>query len=383
MPQPTRSSNTEHPLALGSLRVWLRLLRRSGGIDRAYVPRALFVTLSSLVTSPLRIWERIRYGRTIRKTRIHPAPIFIVGHWRSGTTHLHNLMCQDSNLGFMTTFQAMAPGFCLAGDGLIKRLLAKAAAARHPTRIIDNIPLILDAPQEDEFALGNLSPVSFLHAYTLPRMAREIFTESVLFHGVAPQDLAQRLRSYKTVMRKATLKSGGRRLILKNCAGSGHIDTLLEMFPEARFIHIHRNPYHVFLSTLHLYRTVIPRFQIQGIEDAEIEAVVLEFYDRLMHRYLAGRSKIPEGRLVEVRFEDLEAAPLEQIQRIYETLRLPGFAEAEADFRAYIDSVSGYRKNAYKLKAGVIDKVNRHWSFAFAEWGYTRLEGPRPSDRPG
>jgi omega-hydroxy-beta-dihydromenaquinone-9 sulfotransferase len=378
MPQPSRPSSVEHPLALGSFRVWLRLLERSGGVDRPYVPRALFVTLSTLLTSPLRIWERLRYTPTVRQTAIHPAPVFILGHWRSGTTHLHNLMCQDRTLGFLTTFQAMAPGFCLTGDGMIKRLLAKAAAARHPTRVIDNVPLILDAPQEDEFALCNVSPVSFLHAFILPRKAREIFEESVLLDGVDSVDLAKRLRSYEMVLRKATLKAEGRRLLLKNCSSSGHIDTLLQAFPEACFIHIHRNPYDVFLSTRHLYRTAIPRFQIQGITDEEIEACVLEFYIRLMRAYLVDRSKIPAGRHVEVRFEDLEAAPLEEVGRIYDALGLPGFADAEEAFRAYIDSVSGYEKNRYELSADVVDKVNRHWAFAFDQWGYERIE-PEPS----
>ena len=135
MAQSPRPSNVEHPLALGSFRVWIALLVRSGGIDREYVWRVLFVTLSTLLTSPLRVWERARYARAVRRTRIHPAPIFIVGHWRSGTTYLHNLLCQDQNFGFLTTFQAMAPGFCLTGDGMIKRLLARATAARHPTRV--------------------------------------------------------------------------------------------------------------------------------------------------------------------------------------------------------------------------------------------------------
>lgn len=370
----SRPSTVEHPFALGSFRVWLQLLRRSGGIDRAYAMRVLFVTLTTFATGPLRIWERARYGRVVAGTAIDRAPVFILGHWRSGTTHLHNLMSQDKQFGFLTTFQAMAPGFCLTGDGVIKRLLARAAAARHPTRVIDNVPLILDAPQEDEFALCNLSPVSFLHAFTLPGRAREIFKESVLLDGVRPKELSRRLRRYEVLLRKATLKAGGRRLLLKNCASTGHIEALLELFPQARFIHIHRNPYDVFLSTLHLYRTAIPRFQIHGITEEEIEACVLEFYKRVMQAYLAARSRIPAGRHVEVCFEDLEATPLEEVRRIYNALNLPGFAQAKDGFRAYIDSVSGYEKNRYELSADVVEKVNRHWAFAFRQWGYERIE---------
>lgn len=380
MARATRPSNTEHPVALGSFRNWMRVLRRSKGIDRAYAPRVLFVSLTTLLTSPLRLWERVRYGRRIRRTPIHPTPIFIIGHWRSGTTHLHNLLCQDENLGSLTTFQAMAPGFCLVGDGAIKRLIAKQAKARYPTRLIDNIPLTFDAPQEDEFALANLATHSFVHTFSLPRQAQEIFECSVLFDGFSEADHSAWIAAYLALLRKATLASGGMRLVVKNCAHTARIQTLLELFPNAKFIHIHRNPYQVFVSTLHMHRTVLPRSQLQAIEPDQIEMNVLRFYDRLMRRFLADRSLIPAGNLVEIRFEDLEASPLGQLRRVYEELGLPGFAAAESSLRLYIESVADYKKNAYELDGNIIAKVNRHWSYAFEQWGYDRLQPHSGSD---
>jgi hypothetical protein len=158
--------------------------------------------------------------------------------------------------------------------------------------------------------------------------------------------------------------------------------TLLRLFPEAKFIHIHRNPYEVFLSTRHMHRTVLPRARLQEIVPARVEAHVLEVYERLMRRFLTDRRLIPPGNLVEVRFEDLEAAPLEELRRVYEGLGLPGFAAAEPAFRSYLDSVSGYRKNAYELDRETIEKVNAHWAFAFEAWGYKRrVPSPRSGSR--
>jgi len=374
MAMAERPRNTEHPLALGSFRCWLALLARSGGIDRAYLPRALFVTTTTLLTSPLRLWEQLRHGRQVRRTRVHPSPIFIIGHWRSGTTYLHNLLCQDASLGFVSTFQTMAPGFCLVGNGPIKRRLAKLARARYPTRLIDNIPLDLDAPQEDEFAIANMMPLSFLHGFTLPRQAEANFARSVLFEGLSERTLARRLRAHTAVLKKATIRSGGRRLVLKNCASSGHVKALLRIFPDARFIHIHRNPYHVFLSTVHMYETVLPRSQLQTIGADRVEARVLRFYEKLLRAYLNDRSAIPPGQHVEIRFEELERSPLEQLKRVYDALGLPGFAEAKGSFQAHIDAVADYTKNTYQLSAHAIEAVNRHWAFAFEQWGYDRLE---------
>ena len=89
-----------------------------------------------------------------------------------------------------------------------------------------------------------------------------------------------------------------------------------------------------------------------------------------MQAYLRDRALIPEGNLVEVRFEDLEQAPVEQLRRVYGRLGLPGFAEAEPAFRAYLDAMAGCQKNEYQLDAAAIGKVNRHWGFALGEWGY-------------
>jgi omega-hydroxy-beta-dihydromenaquinone-9 sulfotransferase len=360
----------EHPVALGGFRSWCRLLASSERIDRAYRARLLAVSAVTLLTSPLRLYEAARHGATVRRTRVHPSPLFILGHWRTGTTHLHNLLAQDPQFGFVSTFQAMAPGFCLTGEKSIKPLLARLAAKRHPTREIDNIPLALDAPQEESFAMANLSPWAWLHIYTLPRQASEIFAKYALLEGLTSGQRAEWRAAYLTVLRKATLRSAGRPLVLKDPANTGRVRELLAMFPEARFVHITRDPYRVLPSMLGVWKVVLAKSQLQSVSAEEVEAYVLEFYQRLLRRFLADKSCIPPGRLVEVRFEDLEAAPLAQLERIYDGLGLRDFAAVRPALAAYVESVRGFQKNRYEVDARVIARVNEHWRFAFDAWDY-------------
>ncbi len=378
MTQDKHVYGTEHPLALGSFRSWLKLLLDSDGIERKFMPRALLVSLSTFLTSPLRLYERVRYDRAVRRMAIHPSPVFIVGHWRSGTTYLHHLMCQDKNLGYVSTFQAFAPDLCLVGENTIKQPLAKLAQRRHPTREIDNIPLSFDNPEEDELAIANVSPYSVFHWYTFPRQAPYFFERYALLNNIPESTLAEWTDIYLAVLRKASLRAGGKRLVIKNCANTARIKTLLGLFPNAKFIHIYRNPYDLFCSTLHLYTTVLRRAQLQAISAEETEAYVLRFYTQLMQRFLADKALIPAGDLVEVKYEDLEKTPLDQVRNVYEGLGLPGFADAEPAFRSYLDSIAGYKKNAYQMDNGVIMKVNQNWQFALDEWGYQRLEPPSP-----
>ena len=368
-----RISPFEHPLALGSFRAWLELLRVGGGIDREFLFRAAFVTATTLLTSPLRLVEQLRFDGALRDVDLHPAPIFIVGHWRTGTTHLHNLLCQDPTLGYVSTFQAIAPGCCLSSERILKPLLARILSKRHPTRLIDNIPLLLDGPQEEEFALSNLSPHSCLQQYTFPRRASYFFDRYALFSDLPQDGRDEWAKTYLGLLRKVTLRTGGRRLALKNPANAGRIPQLLAMFPEARFIHTVRNPYEVFPSLMWVYRVLLPGSQVQRIDPAQVEEHVLTSSARLMRKYQADRALIPPGHLAEVRFEDLERAPLDEICRVYQELDLPGYAETEPAIRSYLESVQGYQKNRYAPNGDVIDKVNRHWGFVFDAWGYTRL----------
>jgi hypothetical protein len=359
----------EHPLASGSFRNWLRLLREYGNIDAEFIPRILAVSFLTLLTTPLRIYERLRYEKVIRRTAVHPSPIFIVGHWRTGTTHLQNLLIQDKSFSFVTTFQAMAPGFCLVG-GVVKLIFGWIMDKAYPNRLIDNMPLALDLPQEAEYGIANLSPYSFLHLFSFPKQAPQFFNRYVLFDDLPSGILAEWKQVFLKVLRKTSYISGGARLVLKNPAHSGRLPTVLELFPEAKFIHIYRNPYNVFLSTRNLYKVVLLKSQVQRIDWAQIDEYILTFYAKLMRKFLADKPQIPPGNLVEVKFEDLETEPLEQLRRIYNDLGIPGFAEAEPAIRAYLESIAGYSKNKYVLTDDVIEKVNRHWGFAFDEWGY-------------
>ena len=369
-----RLLSIEHPLALGSFRNWIKLLKDSGGVDVEFLPRILMVSFSSLITSPLRVYERFRYAEKLNHVDVHPSPIFIIGHWRTGTTHLQNLLCQDRHFSFISTFQTLAPGFYLVGNKTIKPILGRAVQKSHPTRLIDNIPLSFDAPQEEDFAMANLCPYSFLHLFTFPRLASHYFKRYALFDGLPERTLSEWKEQYLNLLRKASYGTNGKRLVIKGPANSGRIPVLLELFPEAKFIHIYRNPYHVFLSTLWIYKILLPKAQVQRIEWEQAEEYVLSFYSLLMRKFLADKDRIPPQNLVEVRFEDLEKSPLDQLRRIYKSLDLPGFAEAEPAFNNYLASTNGYEKNHYQMSNDAIQKVNQYWRFALDEWGYECLD---------
>ena len=106
---------TENPLAGGTFLNWIRLLRENDSIESKYALRVIYVTLMTSLFCPVRAIQKIIFGRKIQRTEIRKDPVFIIGHYRSGTTYLLNLMTQDRQWGFVSTTQALLPDMFLLG----------------------------------------------------------------------------------------------------------------------------------------------------------------------------------------------------------------------------------------------------------------------------
>src|SRR6516165_6010551 len=75
---------------------WLRLLARNRfAIHPAYWYIAVIVTFVSACHSAVRFLQVALYGNRVARTPIRHAPLFIIGHWRTGTTLLHEFLIRD------------------------------------------------------------------------------------------------------------------------------------------------------------------------------------------------------------------------------------------------------------------------------------------------
>src|SRR5262245_20250114 len=85
---------------------WLDLLARNHFQVHPYrIGLAGTVSLASLFNTQMSIVQRALYGHRIRATQIDPDPVFIIGHWRSGTTYMHELMSHDERFVTPTTYE--------------------------------------------------------------------------------------------------------------------------------------------------------------------------------------------------------------------------------------------------------------------------------------
>ncbi len=355
-----------HLFAPASLPLWWRMVREYGGVPPRYWGRLAGVLALSAATAPLRLAERLRYGRRIAHTEIRQPPIFIQGFARSGTTHLHNLMAQDPELGYVSTMHAFASTFFLISRGWMDQFIVRQLPSKRP---MDNMAVSLDLPQEEEVPLAAITRLSGAHQLSFPGRAQKLI-EKMGTMQLTETEMQEWTDSYLHVLRKATLASDGRRLVLKAPSNLGRTALLHSLFPGAKFIFIVRNPYIVFSSTMNLHRTMIPLYQLQDANWDDMEASVLYNYADMTRQYMKDRTMLPEGSLIEVRFEDLDSDAMGVLERIYTELDLSGWKQAQQPIQDYLGTLSGYRKNRYHFDQSLIDRVNEEWGFAVREWGY-------------
>lgn len=357
-----------HPLALVGVRTFAELVR-SYGVDPAFAPKAALLLLSCGIAVPFRWLDSLVSSRVVARTPVPHPPLFIVGHWRSGTTHLHNLLSVDPQFGCVRGIHCFGARSFLGARRLIKLVLGPHLPSRRP---MDDVEFGLDLPQEDDFAMSRIGTMSIMHGFWFPRRMREVFERWVTFDSATRGDIAAWQGTFDWMLRRVSLDEGGKPLCLKCPPHMARLTLLRGMFPEARFVHIYRNPYVVYHSNLKMWKAVIGAGALQRFDERQLEENLVYFYQRMLGRFFEDAAAIPEHRLVHVRFEDLEADPLGQMRRIYGALELPGFDAVSHGLREYLARHSHYRKNTYRFDEASLQRVERDWGFALSRWGYGR-----------
>ena len=332
----------------------------TGKVDPRYYHKVFLTFLVGLISNAFIPWERIR--ERYKSVEVEK-PIFILGHWRSGTTLLHNLLCKDPNASFITTYQSIFP-HNMYSKWLFKNFVHWQIPDKRPS---DDVDLGANLPQEDDFAMANIVP-AFYDFFFFPSKHIENYEKHVRFSVKGDFYKKEWLRSYDYLIKKALVNRNGKYPVLKNPANTGRAEALLEHYPDARFIHIYRNPVMVYLSTKRFF--IFPSVQLQSSEEKQIINIVFDLYPLLMKDYFAMKNTIPTDQLIEIRFEEFEQDPFPVLKDVYEKFGMDNWNEASKKMETYYMDLDGYKKNVYKIKRSELERVKKEWDFAFKELGY-------------
>jgi hypothetical protein len=325
------------------------------------------MTLASLANSFFHRRENKIYGPQIADVKIKP-PLFILGHWRSGTTHLHNLLAVDKQFAYPNFFQVLHPHTFLSTE---KQYKVFGLLFSPKTRVVDNVSLSFEVAHEDEFAMSNATFQSPYLSWVFPRW-EEHYDRYLTLRELSEEEVAKWKTALVLFLKKLTWKYD-RPLLLKSPPHTCRIRLLLDMFPDARFIHIFRNPYDVFQSTRRLMEIMLRVTRLQRSNRQHIDARIIQRYKIMYDTFFEERELIPEGRFHEICFEELERDPVGQVKNIYEKLGIPGFSTVQPSLQCYVDRTANYRKSEYsELPPSLCHQIAQAWHQSFETWGYPR-----------
>jgi len=340
-----------------------RMAKRCGGVDLRRVPVYLATLSRYALLAPPR-WAQQRREAREPSPPLAEDPVFVLGHWRSGTTYVQQLLGADPRHTTPTLFSSLFSDVSLAGQRLEAALngVAKALRLRHS---IQRQPLQLGLPAEGDIGLclGLLSK----HAYTWGHLFPRSFPRWMQTHvfDPTPGTVQGWLDDYELLMRRVAALAGGRRVVMKSPGDTARIPWLLERYPGARFVYVHRDPLAVYPSTRYLWGVIQREFAFQRVDDATVHRFVVETYARLLTRYLRDRERVPAGQLVELRYEELLCDGPATLERLYATLGLgpvpdPVLAELRAN--------AGHPPTRYAMAPALEHELRDAWAFAFEAW---------------
>jgi hypothetical protein len=352
-----------HGMRLGD---WLRLAARHRfRIHPLRIPMAVILTGVAGVNSVLYRLQQWRYGRALQEVAIDEPPLFILGHWRSGTTLLHELLVLDPRFAYPTTYECFAANHFLLTGKVLPRIFWFLLPRRRPQ---DNMAVSFNHPQEDEFALVSMGAPSPMLRSAFPNDPPP-YLEFLDMEQVDSEDLRQWKAKLLDFVRAETFAKR-KPLVLKSPPHTGRIAVLSELFPGARFVHIVRDPRSLFPSSRRLWVALDEAQGFQLPHHRQLDDFVFDAFERMYRGFERQRSRVPPGHLCETRYEDLVADPVAEMERVYAQLGLDGFEAVREKIADYIAARSDYQVNRHELEPETAELLHQRWGEYMRRYGY-------------
>ena len=302
----------------------LRLLKMVArhGMDMRCMTVLFIYLLKSFVFLPFHLYEYLFLSRSISRHTITLTPVFVIGHFRSGTTMLHKILAADTQFGYFRNYDLVLPGSLFPGSLVLRSALRRMICnLKVPSFAYNNVVFDLEDPQEEDMCMvTSFASISYYWLFVFPTLASQHFSRYVSFES--ENEKRQWQQEYLYYLKHISRKHNGKRLLLKNPPNMARIKAILELFPQAKFIFLYRNPRDVLFSTKRIWQVGTRQFSLQKMDERKLDALIIDIYTKLHEQYGREKHDISDQNLIEIRYEDLERDPSGVVQSIYSQLAL-------------------------------------------------------------
>lgn len=337
------------------------IIRLNFSIKWPSITRLFVSLLIVLLLTPFRIIELVLYFFS-KKVEVKQ-PIFIVGHARSGTTFFHDSLNELDDLAAPRMIDCLFPLLNKYFEFMLVPILKKALPE---TRLMDKMKVRWDSPQEEEFGMALMSVHSGVNFLFAPANNGEIFNKYVLLQDAHFKSKWQ--SAHLRFSRKIQSMNKGKKLVFKSPGNTARIAELLEIYPDAKFIHIVRDPQDVIRSTLHLYRRILPEFSLKDESKLNLESYVFDHYESVMNKFLESRNTFADDQLFELKYEAFVADPLEVLRRAFTALNITLDPE---DLKPFFATRKKYSKNEFQKDPELSSRIRERCKNIIEQYDYS------------
>jgi hypothetical protein len=260
-----------------------------------------------------------------------PRPIYVIGWPRTGSTILHTLLAQDPKHRALLYYEGFDPS-----------APARGGQDRRPAKLAKMLRG-LEYVQPGYRAIHPMDPDSveecvtvFYHTFSTPEFDFQYHCPSYLEFLERQGTRAPYTHYRKQLQMLQHYRPHGERWILKDPTHLVALDTLLELFPDALFVWIHRDPVRTLASIASLTAHTRGLFSDAHPAEAVGNEVLSGFWPRALCRGLELRDELPAERFIDVRYADFMQDPLRSIAGIYQRLGLELRPEARNAMQRYL-----------------------------------------------
>jgi hypothetical protein len=238
-------------------------------------------------------------------------PLFIVGLPRSGTTLLHILLAADPAHRAPLTWEVMSPSPPTSQDRQqrIRRATQDLAALRWLAPTFETVHTTgAELPQE---CVSLMSPTftsdQFDTMYNMPAYRAWFFA----------QDLRPAYEFHRRFLQHLQFRKAADRWILKAPAHMFAAPALLSIYPDARFLQIHRDPLEAVASVSSLV-TILRRVFSDSVDPVQVGHDALIYWSRALTTFLRARDQLPTSRVFDLHYSEIRRDPIAAARRVYE-----------------------------------------------------------------
>ena len=326
-----------------SLYKFLRIVSQNKGLSSKKILHLVPWLTKSILLEPVRWVELVKYRKAIANHQLVDPPLFILGHYRSGTTFLQRMFIQDKRFGYTSVFQTVLPEIMLTSEKALTPILDSFSRTFRVKNPFHRIQMEWkEFPGEEDVAMTALFQYTGSQwGQLFPRSFEKYFEDFVLLED---QHLAEKWKQdYLYFLKKISLQNAGKPMVLKNPPNTARIKVLLDLFPDAKFIHIVREPLEVFASTKKLWNVIDKHYRLGKENKKPTDELILYSYCEIMDQYHLQKDLIPSKNLAELRYEDFIRDPVTMLRSIYTSLQLFDFDKCEPAMIQFAEKQRSYK----------------------------------------